>query len=409
MRLCTTTTIGLLAFLSLLPVAARAQHLTLLRNVSPTVERPRRFAFSLEGGYETGAIPTAVISPRLSYGVLDNLQAGIGFTFASFTDVEDRRLAGLEGDLRYRIGKIDPMGLELFAFGGAAYAPGDEVTAPYRDDLSRVHTVIAEHGDPGLDLFAGALATSGPLIEAQPVRLGISGEYARTGMREYYPPFEQESHKNRVRVNLFPFLELAAGELSMTAALQNRYTYWFDRGTMFELLPQLSITPTERFDLAVGASIPAVGGKVYKLLLQTNIRFEVAVEREIRIKVRDLHFPPDQAILFGPENEKSAQNRRRIRRLYRKLEKYPDYTIVVEGHTSWVYWDDPVRGPEEQEEVLIPLSRARAKAVMEALAELGLPSSRMSYVGKGGSEPEVPFDDPQQWRNRRVEIVLAKE
>lgn len=401
---------NLFAWIAILVVAElSAQEIHLLRTVSPTIARPRMFSAALTGGYETGAIPTAVVSPRLSYGIIRNLQAQAGVSFAYFRDQEERRLSGIDGELRYRLIGSAAERLDLYAYGGAKYAPGDAVTTPYENDLPEVHTVIAEHGDPGLDLFGGVLATNGPLLQTHPLYIGLSAEYARTGMREYYPSFEEEGYMNRIRLNAVPYLLLQPGRSELTVALQNRYTYWFDRGNMLDLIGQVSVAPNDRFDIVAGVSLPAMGGEVFKFLLQTNISFEVAVEREIRIRVRDLHFPPDRAILYGPENEKSDRNRRRIKRLYRRLEQYPEYSIVVEGHTSWVYWDDPVKGPQEQEEVLIPLSRARARAVMEALAELGLSRSRMSYVGKGGSEPEVPFDDPAQWKNRRVEIVLVKE
>ena len=59
--------------------------------------------------------------------------------------------------------------------------------------------------------------------------------------------------------------------------------------------------------------------------------------------------------------------------------------------------------------MLIPLSRARARAVLRALADLGIPAGRMEALGMGGTTPVVSFKYKKlQWKNRRVEIVLTK-
>jgi hypothetical protein len=251
--------------------------------------------------------------------------------------------------------------------------------------------------------------SSGPLLLRDRLAVGAAAQYARTGLRDYYPAFEDGAYKNRLRANIFPFMLFDLGGRDLIVTLQSQYTYWFDRGSMLDLLPQVEIAATAGLRAALGVALPVYGGGVYKLLGRVDLGIRTGWEPRVRITVRDLHFPPNQAILFGPGNEKSAQNERRIARLYRRLQRYSDYRIVVEGHTSWVYWDDPVRGPQEQKQVLIPLSRARAAAVVSALADRGLPRERMTFVGKGASEPKVAFDHPDQWRNRRVEIVLVRE
>lgn len=384
-----------------------AQQLHYLRNSCPSVLNPGQLAVSFSGGYETGAIPTATLSPRLTYGIIQKLEASAGATVATFIDQEEYRLS--QGDLGLQYELLSGEMFSLYPFVSAAYFPGNVVSVPYEGELGNVHTVIAEHGDSGTDLTGGVVGATAPVTETPPIHVGYSVEYSRTIGRDYYPSFEDPAYQNRIRLNLVPCAHLQAGELPIDVALQNKYTYWFDRGSMLDLLGQVTFFLGDRFQLNAGVSIPAIGGSVFKFLVGTGLQIGTNFHREIRIQVQNLHFTPNQAILYGPENDKTRENRRRIGRLYRKLQKYPEYSIVIEGHTSWVYWDDPVRGGQEQREVLIPLSRARAAAVVEALAELGLPRERMSYVGRGGSEPRVPFDDPDQWKNRRVEVLLIKE
>ena len=64
----------------------------------------------------------------------------------------------------------------------------------------------------------------------------------------------------------------------------------------------------------------------------------------------------------------------------------------------------------EQEEALIPLSKARAEAVKQALVKLGLDEARVATAGVGGAQPLVAFGDSvNRWKNRRVEFILIKK
>ena len=72
-------------------------------------------------------------------------------------------------------------------------------------------------------------------------------------------------------------------------------------------------------------------------------------------------------------------------------------------------WYDNIRSLEEQNEILLPLSRDRANSVRKALSNLGVSADRMSAEGKGGMEPLVPHGDIlNRWKNRRVEFVLVE-
>ena len=75
-----------------------------------------------------------------------------------------------------------------------------------------------------------------------------------------------------------------------------------------------------------------------------------------------------------------------------------------------INWDDPNLGKGEQEKVLLPLSRARAAAIVKALAARGIDEKRMSIEGVGAKEPLVPDSDiANRWKNRRVEFYLVKK
>lgn len=83
---------------------------------------------------------------------------------------------------------------------------------------------------------------------------------------------------------------------------------------------------------------------------------------------------------------------RQLDRVAGILQDYPQTIIQVEGHTDQ-------SGPEEYN---MRLSRRRAEAVGNALAQRGIESGRIRTVGYGESQPIS--SDPA--RNRRVELVI---
>jgi outer membrane protein OmpA-like peptidoglycan-associated protein/flagellar hook assembly protein FlgD len=145
-----------------------------------------------------------------------------------------------------------------------------------------------------------------------------------------------------------------------------------------------------------------------------DIAVDVLVIREgdrLKIRITSIVFPansPDLNQVADPEN--LARNNKTLKRLVGIFNKYRSYSIRIEGHANSVYWAEVARAAKEQEEVLLPLSKARAEAVKQALVQLGLDAARITTDGLGGAEPLVPFgDEVNRWKNRRVEFILVKK
>ncbi len=118
----------------------------------------------------------------------------------------------------------------------------------------------------------------------------------------------------------------------------------------------------------------------------------IVTERGLKMRVSNIEFA------FG-----SATLRKRgtdiLDRVYRILEKYSSYDVVVEGHTDDV-------GDEEYN---LKLSEKRALAVKNYLAGKGSDEKRLKYVGMGESSPFYPnTNEENRRRNRRVEFLLIK-
>jgi hypothetical protein len=338
------------------PDFASAQARYLIESESPYVPQAWNIELIALADLESGAIPTALVKPQAGFSFFGYLHLTAAPIMAYFFEEGDYLLTGWEASLRFRLPPYSSKVFSLYGYGKVHHTFAEPYTVQYEGDLAEVHTVISPYTDTGVDFIGGISGVISFTIGPLGAGILFSGNYARTINRTYNPVFEEEEgYKNRIFLNGAPALFLELGKnrsFKITAAAQNRFTFWFERGFMYDLLPQVTFTFSPAFSVVVGGSLPMVGGGVYKLYLGT------------RIVVRDIHFPPDKAILFGPQ---------------------------------------------EQEQVLIPLSYARANAVLEALVERGIPRSRMTAVGKGGSEPLVPFSrKEEQWKNRRVEIHLQK-
>lgn len=357
--------------------------------------------------YSDGNLPTLAALARLDYGFLPGWGLTLGIGGAHFLEEATLDRSGLKtAELRISHGLATraarDRALSLVPYLGARFCFGEPYLAPPPPELLGVSGEISMYGDPGVDIVAGLGATV-PFLAGRASVHGYA-EYGYTDRRVFFP--DRWDYSNRLRLNLSPSLRIiSVGELAISIAVRNTMVLWLSRGFSVLSSPQLSVSGPGPFDLILGADFHVLGGN--GATYSASIRWRLGGAAERRIRVQDLHFSPDQAILLGPRNERSSKNERILRDLYRTLERYPAHAIVVEGHTSFVYWNHPVKGPEEQRTVLLPLSQRRAEAVRKELIAMGIDPARIRAVGKGGSEPVVPFSDPDsQWKNRRVEVIL---
>jgi len=138
-----------------------------------------------------------------------------------------------------------------------------------------------------------------------------------------------------------------------------------------------------------------------------NLFTDVLVIRDgdiLRILIPSITFRAYYADFIGIPKERQETNTRVLKRIAEILNKFRDYRIIVEGHANPV-----LRTAKEEDEVLKPLSLARAQFVIEHLVNNGVSRNRLSPTGQGGTRNVANSQDQNNnWKNRRVEFLLIK-
>ena len=139
--------------------------------------------------------------------------------------------------------------------------------------------------------------------------------------------------------------------------------------------------------------------------IETGILFqEIIPEKQWKIIVNTIYFDPDKATFNKISAEQRKANNDTLDSIAFQLSMRDNVTVVVQGYANNVSnteW--------ENRNELIPLSRLRAKTIMELLIKRGIEPSILDSEGLGGSNPIAAWEDRQNWwKNRRVEFIVTK-
>lgn len=207
--------------------------------------------------------------------------------------------------------------------------------------------------------------------------------------------------------------ELAAWELRIFDPTGVEFISWDGEGAPPESIVWDGYSRTgELVQSAVDYEIVYAASDVLRNRAETRMDLptDILVIRDndlLRIRIASITFAPNTADFINVAEDRRQQNLQTLDRLAEKLQRYSGYQITVEGHANMVYWFDEERGRREHEQVLLPLSEARAEAIRDALVTRGIPRARMETRGVGGDDPVEPFSDTvNRWKNRRVEFIL---
>jgi len=184
---------------------------------------------------------------------------------------------------------------------------------------------------------------------------------------------------------------------------------WDGIGTYGELVQSA-------MDYPITIRITSVHGDT--AVFEGDIQVDVLVRREeggiLRVIVPSIIFGPNIGDFTGISTEIMENNDRVLRRIAEILNRFGDYSILVEGHANPT--TPPGTALRAEEETgsprilgLQPLSEERARTVLEYLVSLGVYRARLSSVGMGGTRVLVEYENRDYWwQNRRVEFILIR-
>ncbi len=119
----------------------------------------------------------------------------------------------------------------------------------------------------------------------------------------------------------------------------------------------------------------------------------IVTERGLKMRISNIEFAFGSAVL-------RKRGTKILDRVYQILEKYKNYSVVIEGHSDDI----------GSEGTNLALSEKRALAVRDYLVKKGTSAERLKYVGMGESSPFYPnTNEENRRRNRRVEFLLVKD
>ncbi len=148
---------------------------------------------------------------------------------------------------------------------------------------------------------------------------------------------------------------------------------------------------------ALGAGAGAIIGNVLdkqeaelRAQLDDDVRIENTGDRLILTLPQDILFDVDSYTVNAGLKDDLAK-------VASSLDKYPDSTVQILGHT-----DNTGSASHNQS-----LSERRANAVADVLLTNGVPVSRIDTIGRGEDQPIASnLDEEGRRQNRRVEIVI---
>jgi len=255
-----------------------------------------------------------------------------------------------------------------------------------------------------LDLSQGAsaLAQSSQSIgnvtavqrQVEVVHSGVSGvSVATVGASVFFKDAYETKSQAKLKLLFEDDSILSLGENTKLQITENIYNPNQDQrstiiemsnGTVRALIGKIFGGPGSKFEIHTLTAVAAARGTYF-------IVWTFKEEKpKLTISLSDILFDFGKATLHADVQDQLAQQ-------VKVLAAYPDYQIVVKGHTDNIGTD--VFNQQ--------LSEARAESVRSALIAIGISPDKIKAVGFGKSRPLVENDTPEgRQKNRRVEIAV---
>ena len=150
---------------------------------------------------------------------------------------------------------MDFGGLKFVNYIKYRIALGERYTETYTGEADEVLMVVSPYADEGKDLMIGLLARK---AISKSFEITFGGEYMRAENRDYFNFTEDQ--KNVVSLLITPQKSIFKRKL-LLFLVENKFTYWINRGTIFETIPEIRWEVLHGFVFEAGINLPLYGGK----------------------------------------------------------------------------------------------------------------------------------------------------
>lgn len=230
-----------------------AQPFQFMKYESAILVTKGKFEVKANGIHEKGHIKTYNIFGQLRYGLFENFELHGNAFYTLYPESGEKKLTSFTVGSKARLKFLESDNLKMVNYIKLRIAVGDRYVEPYTGDLDGIIGVISPYADEGRDLMVGLLARK-QLSDNNQLNFGL--EYMRATNRTYFNFTDKQ--KNVISVFFTPQKHVFNKE--MLLLVENKITYWINRGYYFETMPEIRWEMVPKFVLELGVNFPLVGG-----------------------------------------------------------------------------------------------------------------------------------------------------
>ncbi len=239
----------------------------LLESESAILIRKNAFEYKIDAAHDYGPIPTNTLKTQLRYGILKWWEVSPNVTYAQFPEQDEQRLAEYEIKTKFHVLMRRFYDLNLYLYLKYREALGDPVIVDFEGRFENVTQFVSPHADHGKDTTVGFLGRHSFRISRTRYLYMFGIAFTRAEGRDYNDFTEDQNSKTSI---LFaPEAHFLRNQLMF--ALENKYTYWKNRGDYYDAVPQVRWEFMPDWVLEAGISIPVLGGEVYRAIIGLTI------------------------------------------------------------------------------------------------------------------------------------------
>ena len=232
-----------------------AQPFQFIKYESATLVKKGKSEIKLNGIIEIGQIPTDAVYLKIRYSLFKNFEVSVNAIYARFKEREENRLASFNINTKARLKFLDFGGLKFVNYIKFRMALGERHIETYTGKYDEVLMVVSPYADEGMDLMIGLLARKSL---SKNIEITFGAEYMRAEGRDYFN--FSDDQKNVVSLLVTPQKHIFKRKL-LLFLVENKFTYWINRGTIFETIPEIRWEVLPRFVFEAGVNLPLYGGK----------------------------------------------------------------------------------------------------------------------------------------------------